>query len=133
MIQPYHSGTSDNMAIKLILHLLVFTLLIAMCKVEHASGQNIQSINIDKECIRSIQNGAYLKPNIACFKICSRYDMARMCSHMDNADEKKISIANFVCLARDCGKPVPPGTQCASKYLFFVLWKYPVLLCYYIK
>jgi len=102
------------MATKLILHLLVFTLLIAICTVAHVSGEKIQSINIDKECIISIKHGAYHKPNVACFKICSRYDMAGMCSHMDSADEKIISIANFICLARDCGKPVPPGTKCAS-------------------
>jgi hypothetical protein len=86
--------------------------------VVHVLGEKIQSINIDKERIISIKPGAYHKPNVTYFKICSRYDMAGMCSHMDSADEKIISIANFVCLARDRGKPVPPGTKCASKYFF---------------
>jgi hypothetical protein len=123
------------MATKLILHLLVFTLLIAMCSVAHVSGEKIQSININKECIISIKHGAYHKPNVACFKICSKYDMAGMCSHMDSADEKIVSIANFVCLAHDCGKPVPPGTKCASKYFFLSDGTMEVLvlllLCYY--
>ena len=117
--------------IKLILQLLVYTSVFTISTVHQVCGDKAKGYVV-KRCFNFIKNGgAYRSPDHYCLMACTTSNMISICRGMTAKDQKKISMAKFVCLAQECGQPVPPGTKCASKCFFLGGKRGLVLPCSY--
>ena len=117
--------------IKLILQLLVYTSVFTISTVHQVCGDLAKGYVVNR-CFNFIKNGGtYRSPNYSCLMACTIANMTYICHRMTAEDEEKISMAKFVCLAQECGQPVPPGTKCASKCFFFGGKRGLVLPCSY--
>lgn len=109
--------------IKLIFRLLVYTSVFTITTVHQVRGETAKDYVVNR-CFNFIKNsGTYGSPDHYCLMACTMSDMTYICRLMTAKDQKKISMAKFVCLAQECRRPVPPGTKCASAFfgLYYVL------------
>ena len=63
--------------------------------------------------------GAYVDPSNRCRATVQVSDMACICRVLSIDEELTISVAKLLRLARQCGKLVPVGSKCGSKYEYY--------------
>jgi hypothetical protein len=102
--------------------LMVFALVFVMFSSHQALSE--QDCHEDKEklltiCWDTIKiDGAYVPPTRFCRYFVQKVDMACVCRVLNPADEVTTSVVKLVRLAHDCGKALPVGSKCGSKYLY---------------
>ena len=102
--------------------LAVFALVFVMFTSHQAWSE--QDCHEDKEklltiCWDTIKiDGAYVRPTAFCRYFVKKVDMACVCRLLNPADEVTTSAVKLVHLAHDCGKALPVGSKCGSKYLY---------------
>lgn len=110
----------QHMDIHAIIRHLVFVLVI--CTTHQAWA--VHDCSHDKElvfmyCMRSISISApsYVTPSASCRGVVRSCDMTCVCSIITPTEQEKlIDVARLIHLAEDCGKPIPRGSKCGSKY-----------------
>ncbi|KAF8714794.1 hypothetical protein HU200_027322 [Digitaria exilis] len=107
------------MALKVMLQGLVFSLAFAMFTTHHACGEgdcHVEKILVLRACRKTVIIGVeYEHPTNKCRRAVQKSDMVCICRTLSIEEEYFVSAAKLVLLARECGKPVPPGTPCGSK------------------
>lgn len=112
--------TSQMMATKALLQTLVFGLVLMMFATHHAWGEHDcyrEKIILMQYCKKTISKFTrdYKQPTQNCKDLVKIVDMTCVCSVFTSEDETQIDVRKFLYLAHQCGKPVTPGTICASK------------------
>ncbi|XAR63506.1 hypothetical protein NMG60_11023463 [Bertholletia excelsa] len=72
--------------------------------------------SITYECWESLQAGALVEPSEECCDFVKGFDAVCACRELDPNDDDFLPGEKLAYVAQDCGKHLPPGTQCGSKY-----------------
>lgn len=77
---------------------------------------------VKTNCMRAIGiHGDYARPSKDCCQIVKHSDMICICRILKPIDEVNISVVKLVHVASVCGKPLPSGTKCGSKYQILII------------
>ncbi|KAF8702705.1 hypothetical protein HU200_032531 [Digitaria exilis] len=125
------------MAMKVILRVLVFALVLCMLANHQASGETDcydQKTNVKLKCKKNIDITRFYEPPQLGDKCCQAVgvsDMVCVCGAFTNEElqSEKISCIYLFHVAKNCGHPLPAGTQCGSKYLILLFFLYKSLCC----
>lgn len=106
---------------KVAFQILIIALIVFMFTTHQAWGEqdcHNEKISVIRKCQKIIEIGTpYARPRGACRRAVESSDMACVCRIITEDEEFYISVSKIVQLARDCGKIIPEGAKCGSKYI----------------
>jgi hypothetical protein len=119
------------MGIGVVLQLVVFALVLNNMLAKHHVGgeQNChgEKVLVMIKCHNSIKRGGpYVlpRPGDNCCTIVKASDTACICRILTDKDEITVDPKRLVKVADRCGKPVPAGNKCGSKFIILLFFLY---------
>ena len=107
------------MAIKAIIHVLVFCLVFTTFTAHKACGEDDcyqEKRLVILSCKETNEIGTpYVEPNTKCRNAVQNSNMPCICRNIRVEEEHFISVSKLVKLARECHNAVPPKSKCGSK------------------
>ena len=71
------------------------------------------------QCAIFVQKpGPIVDPSQACCNVLKNIDVGCMCTHITKQAEQIISMPKAMHCLQSCGKPMPHGSKCGSKFFF---------------
>lgn len=99
-------------------HLLLLIVVLFFTSIEILNAQCEGDFQgLVQQCSQYVQkSGPKLTPSESCCNVLKHVDIPCICRYIDPDMEHVISIEKAVYVSSFCGKPIPHGTKCGSKF-----------------